>query len=623
MMLSIKNIEKKYDRPVLNKISHSFVSGKLYVIKGVSGCGKSTLLNILGGIETNFSGEIRLNEENLETKSDRLKAVCGYIYQQSLLLSGITVLDNLLLIQNDRKRVEELCAKFGVSSLVDKLPNELSGGERQRIAIIRALLNNPKILLADEPTASLDEQNSLKIAKTIADLCSENRIVIVATHDHYFDGLADEIINLNYGVIEDVQTTTITRERAGVLSNSINTPTIKPVSPLGYGLKRGKKQRRFSSLLPYALLFLLIMLVSTVQNRFGDEYFSFIKDIYPVDAFNLDRQQYEATPNSEYKDNIFVYEEYRATEGEVTAYYLAEKKDSVLSVNGMLEYGSFPSNENEIIVSLGYVTAKLDNTIPVKEHIGEKITFCGREFTISGILYQVNRSITFDQGDRTEDFYSYLFSDCYYNRLEKTNGIFLFVPYEALKSFGTVVEDSENIRCVYRGLFDDEKTYAEIREMAIPKDASSWILKNFTLNPFEAKIRNAQDTVDLITTLFYGILIVSFIIACLFVSSQVQIELFYRKKELGFLQIFGVKKKRVVSLVMCGYIPKLLYSFVLSFIMYGLCLAVYYIAVGRLLIFNFVHAPILILLIVVFYFVSVYLSTKKFLKKSTVELITQ
>ncbi len=212
MILSIKNIEKEYDRPVLKKISYTFTSGKIYVIKGVSGCGKSTLLNILGGIETVFSGEILLNGENLAKKTDALRNICGYIYQQSLLLSGITVRDNLLLIRNDKERVEAMCKELGLSMLLNKLPDELSGGERQRVAIVRALLNNPRILLADEPTASLDDCNSMKIAETIANLRSENRIIIVATHEHCFDELADEIINLRYGVMDDIQTFNRTKE---------------------------------------------------------------------------------------------------------------------------------------------------------------------------------------------------------------------------------------------------------------------------------------------------------------------------------------------------------------------------------------------------------------------------
>ena len=624
MILSIKNIEKEYDRPVLKNISYSFAAGKLYVIKGVSGCGKSTLLNILGGIETAFSGEVLLDGEPFIKKTDISQNTCGYIYQQSLLLSEITVRDNLLLIRNDTERIEVLCKDLGLSSLLDKHPDELSGGERQRVAIVRALLNNPKILLADEPTASLDDGNSMKIAETIANLRSDNRIIIVATHEHCFDELADEMIDLRYGIIDNVKTFHRAKESTKAPSDVISTKKVKPISSVGYNRKRGKKQLRVSSILPYALILLLIMLVSTLQNCFYDEYFTFIKDSYPVDAFNLQRGRYESAPDSEYKKNIQVYEDYRATEGEATAYYLSGRRDSVLSIDDMLEYGSFPDNENEVIVSIGYVLSMLDNTVPVGEHIGETITFCDREFTISGILYKVDRSIDFDQGARNEDFYRYLFSDSYYRYLEETNGIFLFIPYETIQSFGTPVEDNEEIRCVYRGLFDDEASYAAIRDIASPQNAhpGSSVAENFTINVFETIVRDAQSSIDLITIIVYGILIVCFMIACIFVSSQVQIELFYRRKELGFLQIFGIQKKRVKKLVMTGYMLKILYSVVFSLVMYSLCLVAYGIVTGRLVLFNFIHAPLLILLIVVFYLWSVLRSTTKFLKTSTIELIT-
>jgi len=486
------------------------------------------------------------------------------------------------------------------------------------------LLNNPKILLADEPTGALDDGNSMKIAETIANLRSDNRIIIVATHEHCFDELADEIIDLRYGIIDNVETFHRAKESTEVSPDVISTKKVKPISSVGYNRKRGKKQLRVSSILPYALILLLIMLVSTLQNCFYDEYFTFIKDSYPVDAFNLQRGRYESAPDSEYKKNIQVYEDYRATEGEATAYYLSQRRDSVLSIDDMLEYGSFPDTENEVIVSIGYVLSMLDNTVPVGEHIGETITFCDREFTISGILYKVDRSIDFDQGARNDDFYRYLFSDSYYRYLEETNGIFLFIPYETIKSFGTPVEDNEEIRCVYRGLFDDEASYAAIRDIASPQNAhpGSSVAENFTINVFETIVRDAQSSIDLITIIVYGILIVCFVIACIFVSSQVQIELFYRRKELGFLQIFGIQKKRVKKLVMTGYILKILCSVVFSLVMYSLCLIAYGIVTGRLVLFNFIHAPLLILLIVAFYLWSVLRSTTKFLKKSIIELIT-
>ncbi len=624
MVLSIQNIEKSYDRPVLKGLSHSFSSGKLYVIKGVSGCGKSTLLNILGGIETHFTGEIHLNGEDHRVKSETLRHLCGYIYQQSLLLSRLTVRDNLLLIRNQPEKVTQLCEEAGITDLLDKQSNELSGGERQRVAIVRALLNDPQILLADEPTASLDDGNSAKIAATIAGLRSQNKILIVATHEHCFDALADEIIDLRYGVISHVHTQGSAEKSASFSSDEADRKPPRAANSFRYHFQRDSQKYRFSATLPYAWIFLLIMLVSTVQHCLSDEYLAFFKQSYPVDAFNVERICFEAAPDSPYKDQIFVYEEYRATDGDVTAFYLADEQDSVLAIDGMLEYGRFPESENEVIVSIGYAQEKMDPSIPIEERIGHTITFCDREFTVSGILYEVDRSINADPGDRNKDFYSYLFSDTYYgSTMEKTNGLFLLIPYETIQTIGTPRYDDSEVRCVYRGLFDDEEAYAAIRDIAtlgLPPDSA--FVKEFTVNTFEKRISDAQYTVNICTAVIYGILIVCFVIACIFVHSQVQVELFYRKRELGYLQIFGLRKRRIRSLVLGGYLFKIGLSFVWSLAMYTVCLGIYCSVTRRFVIFHPLHVPFLALLILVFYLGTVCISTAKFLRQAPINLIT-
>ncbi len=230
----------------------------------------------------------------------------------------------------------------------------------------------------------------------------------------------------------------------------------------------------------------------------------------------------------------------------------------------------------------------------------------------------------FRSRDRNPQFYTYLFSDVYYGNLEKTNGMFLFIPYETLTAFGSPSEENEVMRCVCRGLFEDEETYRAVRYIAGPEREfpGSSSAKNNKINVFESIIRDAQYTVNLVTMIIFGILIVCFLIACLFVSSQVRIELFYRRKELGFLQIFGVGKKRVRTLVITGYLLKILYSVGVSLAVYCLCLAGYGAGTGRLLLFHPIHAPLLILLITGFYLWSVSRATAGFLKKSTMELIT-
>ena len=206
--IKIKNISKKYEKnktiKVLNDISFDFESGKIYSIVGPSGSGKSTLLNLLSLIDTPTSGAIEINnnkinfENRIENDDIRAKNI-GIIYQDKNLLSDFTAIENVylpnLLLSNDQNSSINIAKKIiknvGLSSRSNHFPSELSGGENQRIAIARALINNPEILLADEPTGSLDFENAKQIFKLLLNLKNKNRIIIYATHNRYFANMAD------------------------------------------------------------------------------------------------------------------------------------------------------------------------------------------------------------------------------------------------------------------------------------------------------------------------------------------------------------------------------------------------------------------------------------------------
>ena len=205
--LKLNNLSKKYEKKslkVLNNINFKFETGKIYSIVGPSGSGKSTLLNLLSLIDIPSSGFIEFNEKKIDTNSSiendhvRSKNI-GIIYQDKNLLPDFTAIENVilpnLLVSNNKSKSTELAKKlikkFDLTSRLNHYPSELSGGENQRIAIARALINEPNIILADEPTGSLDFENAKQIFKILFNLKEKNRIIIFATHNRYFANMAD------------------------------------------------------------------------------------------------------------------------------------------------------------------------------------------------------------------------------------------------------------------------------------------------------------------------------------------------------------------------------------------------------------------------------------------------
>ena len=217
--LELINIRKSFTTEkkinVLRGLSRKFKLGKIYAIMGPSGSGKSTLLNLISLIDKPTSGsikfknlEINLNE-NEKNDLFRSKKI-GIIYQQNNLLSDFTALENVYLaclsINSDKKlamnKAEKLLKKIGLSNRLNHFPSQLSGGEAQRVAIARAIINDPQIILADEPTGSLDMNTAKEIFKLINNQKRSDRIIIFATHNRFFAKKADYLLEMRDGSIK-------------------------------------------------------------------------------------------------------------------------------------------------------------------------------------------------------------------------------------------------------------------------------------------------------------------------------------------------------------------------------------------------------------------------------------
>ena len=219
--IHLVNINKTFDSlkkvKVLKKMSYKFQKGKIYSLMGPSGSGKSTLLNLLSLIDRPSSGLIKIENKSInfdnQNDNDILRAnKIGIIYQQDNLLPDCTALENIYLASlsggNNKKisllKAKNLLKKVGLLNRSDHYPSELSGGEKQRVSIARALINDPQIILADEPTGSLDVVTAKGIFEILKNQINSNRLIIFATHNRFFANKSDCLLEIINGNIKKV-----------------------------------------------------------------------------------------------------------------------------------------------------------------------------------------------------------------------------------------------------------------------------------------------------------------------------------------------------------------------------------------------------------------------------------
>ena len=218
-LIQISKLSKSFENQkkirVLKKISYNFEKGKIYSLMGPSGSGKSTLLNLLSLIDRPTSGSIMINNKIVNfkntNKNDLLRAnKIGIIYQQDNLLPDFTALENIYLSclasgknkSISRSKAINILKKFGLSNRSSHYPSQLSGGEKQRVSIARAIINDPQIILADEPTGSLDLETAKTVFQLLKNQINSNRLIIFATHNRFFANKSDCLLEIVNGSIK-------------------------------------------------------------------------------------------------------------------------------------------------------------------------------------------------------------------------------------------------------------------------------------------------------------------------------------------------------------------------------------------------------------------------------------
>ena len=208
-LLELKNISKSYiskvgSFQVIDKLNLSVEHNQNIFLFGPSGCGKSTLLNLISGLDNSDKGEIYFNGNLIKNHFELLKDDIGIIFQDHYLISELNIFDNIKLKSNDATKIENILDYLEMTDFKLKYPNQLSNGQKQRVCVARSLVNNPKLLIADEPTSYLDKENAKLVIDLILNSSKKfNLSTIIASHDISFRPLFDKSYTLDNKSIKE------------------------------------------------------------------------------------------------------------------------------------------------------------------------------------------------------------------------------------------------------------------------------------------------------------------------------------------------------------------------------------------------------------------------------------
>jgi putative ABC transport system ATP-binding protein len=218
-VLETKQLTKVYrnngsEVHALQGVNLAIQPGEMVAVMGPSGCGKSTLLHLLGGLDSPTRGEVHINGRRIDTMTEAQRAVLrrrevGFVFQAFNLISNLSVGDNIELpaliagfsLRQTRQRMEALMSALGISEKDHSIPAQLSGGEKQRVALARALINQPAILLADEPTGNLDSKNAFDVLRLLRHTHNQGQTTLIVTHDPNVASIAQRVVLMKDGRI--------------------------------------------------------------------------------------------------------------------------------------------------------------------------------------------------------------------------------------------------------------------------------------------------------------------------------------------------------------------------------------------------------------------------------------
>ncbi len=543
MSLELKNIVKKYNNEkekILDDVNITFSKGEFVSILGESGSGKSTLMNIIGGLDLNYSGNVMYNNKKLEKSNvdDYRKNKIGFIFQSFNLFSHLTAFENVKLVQeinsnSDSDKIIDLFKKLNIEDIMDKKPNQLSGGQKQRVAIARALINDPEIILADEPTGALDNKNTSNIINILKDISKEGKIVIIVTHSEEVAKNSSRIIKINDGKVLIDKTNYVTNitynENKLTKKRKISIFSLLKIAfrNLKKNIKRNLLIILGTSIGIFSISFMLF-LNSGIKKYINDQLVnSENANVIEVKKSNdiLKEEKFENEDIEKISNINHVNKVYKNTSisGLSSINYL-DKKYELMSLSTYtninkkeLKYGNI-CKDNEIVISEYLAKSMINN---IKSLIGKEVILyllenskpliMEKKVIISGIIKNTNNEF-----------------------IDNMN--FAYIPYNSLEK----MYSDNNIKLNPTNLsikIDNIKNSDSVKKRLD--------FYNYSHSNMSKMIDSITKYIDIITFILIGISGVSLIVSSIMIFIIMYINVIERTKEIGILKSLGCKETNI------------------------------------------------------------------------------
>lgn len=563
-MIQIKKLFKEYKLgkeklPILKDISMEIEEGEFLCILGSSGCGKSTLLNIIGGIDRKIEGSLFFDSANTKTFKEKdwvhlRKKSVGFIFQNFNLISHLTVQENVQLAmrfsgmrnKECEKRAFELLEMVGMQEKSKWLPSQLSGGQKQRVAIARALANNPRIILADEPTGALDSKASAEIIDLLHKINSEKGVaVVLVTHNKALADNADRIVYMADGKIEKIVGEKRSREEKQIKEKQKeNAGKMSFVSTVQVGVKNVflKKKRTaltiFGTAVGIAGMTLMLGIGSGAEKKVEHELLSFVGDetiwvtnknkIEPITLADVKKLEniegVDVVLNNELFMSTFYYNG-KSAEGQMDAF--GPKEIATDYEVSLANIGQIPSadDSDEIVITSQIAESLVDDKKEIEGLIGKKIVVLTRLLLENKVTYEVKSEFTVTGISDT--------------------GIIAgasFIPYETSHKLAKASLKSEEVEQkgaeirAAEGNFDD--VVAAIRELGY----------SVTTNKEDFK------SINMVIIAFKMFLVfiaaISMFVSSVMIKIVLQTNVIERTQEIGIMSAIGAGKKEIKRIFM-------------------------------------------------------------------------